>query len=143
MLEKEDQLLFDLHTFYVNLLSRNVISELQKLKENHFLLSGDDSGLTNVWEEICVQVQFEYSHSWDAYEDTILKFVSDEFGKQPIVIQNILNYVASINDSESEVVPDSNDTIKEIYETILTIAADFTNQRISRFIDQDDDYEEE
>ena len=34
-------------------------------------LSGDDSGLTNVWEEVCVQVQFEQSVAWDAYLQVI------------------------------------------------------------------------
>lgn len=36
-------------------------------------LSGDDSGLENVWEEICVQVQGEESFYWEIY----LKTMSD------------------------------------------------------------------
>jgi len=30
-------------------------------------LSGDDSGLKNVWDEIVVQVQGEQSYDWDTY----------------------------------------------------------------------------
>ncbi len=34
-------------------------------------LSGDDSGLENAWEEICVQVQGEESFFWDTFADTM------------------------------------------------------------------------
>ena len=34
-------------------------------------LSGDDSGLSSVWEEICVQVQDEESIFWDMYDRTV------------------------------------------------------------------------
>ena len=34
-------------------------------------LSGDDSKLENVWEEICVQVQGEESFHWESYQETI------------------------------------------------------------------------
>ena len=45
-------------------LTRKVISNLQQLDST---LSGDDSGLINVWDEICVQVQDEQSWYWDSY----------------------------------------------------------------------------
>lgn len=35
------------------------------------LMSGEDSGLKNVWDEICVQVQDEHSVFWSAYVDVI------------------------------------------------------------------------
>src|SRR3982750_3304045 len=35
------------------------------------LLSGDDSGLRNTWDEICVQIQLERSFAWDVYEETV------------------------------------------------------------------------
>ena len=38
------------------------------LLRNKAMLSGDDSGLRNTWEEICVQVRGEKSLYWDAYE---------------------------------------------------------------------------
>jgi hypothetical protein len=31
--------------------------------------------LNNAWDEICVQVQFEYSFDWDAYDQTVRQFV--------------------------------------------------------------------
>jgi hypothetical protein len=48
-------------------ISKKVISALQKIPHTH---SGDDSELINAWDEICVQVQQEYSIMWDAYDYT-------------------------------------------------------------------------
>lgn len=44
---------------------------IRLLQGNKFTLSGDDSPLTNIWDEICVQIQSEESVSWDVYEETV------------------------------------------------------------------------
>jgi hypothetical protein len=46
----------------------NCIKEFQKWK---ITLSGTDSGLKNTWDEICVQIQGEYSFHWDTYEGAV------------------------------------------------------------------------
>ena len=51
------------------LLSTQVIRSLQRM--NACLLSGDDSGLTSTWDEICVQVQYQKTLAWDTYLATI------------------------------------------------------------------------
>jgi hypothetical protein len=52
-------------------ISRQVIRNLQELNDKDSLLSGDNSGLVNIWDEVCVQLQFEESYFWDAYEEMI------------------------------------------------------------------------
>ena len=47
--------------------SDKTIRALQGMTDANMLLSGDDSGLINVWEEICVQLQNEESFYWDTY----------------------------------------------------------------------------
>lgn len=47
------------------------------------LLSGDDSGLLNTWDEICAQVQGDQSVFWDAYEDTVDSVILNELQKLP------------------------------------------------------------
>src|ERR1700722_2194133 len=59
--------------------TRRTIAALQKL--NVDLLSGDDSGLVNIWDEICVQIQYEGSWAWDAYEETIRRIVTAQVEK--------------------------------------------------------------
>jgi len=54
-------------------ITRKVIAHLQSMKE---LMSGDDSGLANTWDEICVQLQYEKSAFWFAYDETVRAIVS-------------------------------------------------------------------
>ena len=49
-------------------IARKVIAYLQGMDQ---MLSGDDSGLKTTWDEICVQVQYEQSFYWDAYDETV------------------------------------------------------------------------
>ena len=60
-------------------IARRVIRSLQNMTDAR--MSGDDSGLSNVWDEVCVQVQFERSIFWDAYDHTVATLVASEFGK--------------------------------------------------------------
>lgn len=50
------------------------INALAQMPDN-CRLSGEDSVLANVWEEICAQVQSEYSFFWDAYVETMVTFL--------------------------------------------------------------------
>jgi len=49
--------------------SRKVIRELREMTEG--LQLGDDSSLKTIWDEVCVQVQDQYSGCWNSYLDTI------------------------------------------------------------------------
>ena len=53
-----------------------VIKVLRADKESR--LSGDDSGLQNVWDEICVQIRGESSIYWDDYLDTAKRIIKAE-----------------------------------------------------------------
>jgi len=50
-------------------ISRAVIGALQKTTEG--MQSGSDSGLKNIWDEICAQVQRQESALWEAHVDTV------------------------------------------------------------------------
>ena len=54
------------------LMTRRIISALCRLKET---TSGDVSGLKTVWDEVCVQVQYEEAILWDAYDLTVRSFI--------------------------------------------------------------------
>jgi hypothetical protein len=53
-------------------ITRKVIAALQRMTDT---LSGDDSGLKTIWDEICAQVQYEKSFHSDAYDETVRKIV--------------------------------------------------------------------
>lgn len=58
------------------IITRKVIAALQRMTD--CTLFGDDSELKNVWDEVCVQVQFEESLFWDVYEETIDAIIQGE-----------------------------------------------------------------
>ncbi len=61
-------------------LTAAIVRKLQRLTGEH-LTSGQDSGLTNVWDEVCVQVQLERSFLWYAYEQTVRTLVERQVGE--------------------------------------------------------------
>ncbi len=61
-------------------ITRQVIRDLQRMKST---LSGDDSVLKTTWDEICVQIQYEQSFHWEAYDATVYGIVEGYVGKLP------------------------------------------------------------
>lgn len=141
---EEFKILSELNKYYIDLISDRVIADLHKLRDKAFLLSGDDSGLRSVWEEICAHVQGEESMYWDAYENTIENHVSSELRQQPIPIINLMLYVAEPHRDYNKGVDE--EVIKAVLEQVLFKAEEFTNQNIERYINndfEDEDLEEE
>ncbi|MBS3948993.1 MAG: hypothetical protein KGZ57_11990 [Dethiobacter sp.] len=52
----KDKIISDIAESACEIIAKKVIRKLQQLKD---MLSGDDTPLKNVWDEICVQVQGE------------------------------------------------------------------------------------
>jgi hypothetical protein len=136
----EFSILYRLSSFYEKKIVQRVIINLKKLKGNDLLLSGNDSVLMNVWEEICVQTQNEESFHWNLYEDLIKNEISLEFNKLPTEIRTLLNYQGSIEQEEDV------ETEKELYDdfgiqllclAVETASLDYTNRRISRYLGND------
>ena len=61
----------------VKRIARKTFHHLQKCKrESGMMQSEPDSGLENIWDEVCVQVQREHSALWDLYEEYILTSIT-------------------------------------------------------------------
>lgn len=120
-----------------------VMGYLQQLGDNS-LLSGEDSGLENVWEEICVQVQLEESIFWDAYLETIEQAIGARVNE---LERTELLALWSTTDSgwdwiydhhgdkdgDQEAPVDPSEIISALRGKLLAMAADDTNSNISRF----------
>jgi len=134
------------------------------LKSCHDTLSGDDSGLLNVWEEICAQVQGEESVDWDAYIQvlefhvlTILEalpkldrsalWLQTDNGRNWLWdIENpIDSEVINKSDSDYQSIPcDLNDVVDYVIaQYVLPSAEDYSNCNIDRYLRNGDSDEEE
>lgn len=124
-------------------IARKTIRALQRMTTQDELLSGEDSGLTNVWEEICVQLQQEESFSWGAYKETIRVFVGyyiDEMSnheRKAVWLQTPEGEDwDSELDEEREPYPVFNGDITNyiVYDYVLSKGNDWTNPRIRAFL---------
>jgi hypothetical protein len=138
----EFSILYRLSSYYENKIVQSVIRNLKKIKGDDLLLSGDNSGLKNVWEEVCVQTQKEESYHWNAYEDLINKEICSKFHKLPKEIKLVLNYKGSIEqeedvENEKELYDDFG--IQLLYSSVETASLDYKNSRINRCLGNDCD----
>lgn len=120
-----------------------VMGYLQQLGDNS-LLSGEDSGLENLWEEICVQVQLEESIFWDAYLETIEQAIGarvDELERTELLAlwsttDSGWDWIYDHHgdkDGDQEAPVDPSEIISALRDKLLAMAADDTNSNISRF----------
>jgi hypothetical protein len=120
--------------------TKRVIERIKDLGRPDFCLSGDDSGLDNVWEEFKSQVQEEESFFYEAYEDTIraicrelLKTISLDEIKLMWIFSN-----AYYDHYEDDFPEDIEEEVEnELYSRIYEIAE---VEQINRDYDEDVDY---
>ncbi len=106
------------------------------------LLSGEDTPLKNIWDEICVQVQYEESFLWeDVYLEMIRSSVLYEVRKleeevrQAIWFQTDEGIYWDEDEEEQDEIYFDDDKITDyiLRDYLLRIASDWTNRRIDKF----------
>lgn len=123
-------------------LADETIAQLQGMRDR---LSGDDSGLENAWEEICVQVQGEESTFWASYEDVIDTCVDQRLEGYEQHEKVALWFATEdswewleghrARDLDVNSVPvDLSAITAAIRRQVLQAASDFENDRIYRFL---------
>ena len=128
-------------------LARKAIRDLQRLGGNS-LLSGDDSGLQSVWDEVCVQIQGQKSGYWAAYEDTALGLIETEVGKlsepelQALWMQTRSGETwwagleGSVEDATTAVPYDKTEVAEHILDRVIGLAGDWSNKRVAAYLDR-------
>lgn len=136
------RLISDIAKETVDRITRRVISKLQRLKNG--LLSGDDSGLENTWDEICAQKQSEESFYWEAYDETVRAIVSQQLNEvsrtqlQAIWLQTDAGMdwlVDHDEDAPLDVPLDRDDVLNYVVDELYQLAENWSNRRIRAFLD--------
>lgn len=118
-------------------LANKCIRDLQSCK---ITLSGNDSGLSNTWDEICVQMQGEYSMYWDTYLETIEAFIQpyleklNSYENFSIWLQTESGMSYDEYQNEEPIIS-SIDILNYIKDCILKKAGDWSNQRIRKYLE--------
>jgi hypothetical protein len=117
------------------------IRDLQRMQGH--MLSGDDSGLINTWDEICVQQQIEHSFSWHAYVATMDAVIEYRISQlKPYELEAVWLLTGQgedwdcVLDDERERYPVSDsDVVAYLQDELLTAATNWSNSRIQGYLD--------
>lgn len=139
----ESRVLRNLAEVVCQRVERKVIRDLQELDNE--LQSGDDSGLTNTWEEICVQVQGEQSVLWNDFDLMARQVIQSEVAHLPeyeqeaIWLQTPEGEDWDCEDENSRARnPVAEDEIVDylLSKYVYSAAGDWSNKKIRKFIEQ-------
>ena len=121
---------------------RRAVLALQRLTDCK--LSGEDSGLENTWDEICVQVQGEHSIFWGSYVDTVrgvLRRVIEDllpYEREALWLQTEDGFEWSFEEAadRAEYPVRDGDIVNYVLTNYLLAAADdWSNVRIRNYLD--------
>lgn len=140
---------------FANDLATKITKEcISFFEESTQTMSGDDSQLGNVWEEICVQVQSEHSFYWEAYDETVRSLISDYVSKLKVhealalwyLTEGYFNWDQKSEDEKPPVY--DGDLIEYIVQNFYQKAVNFTSDSIEAFLggydlDDEEDYEDD
>jgi len=118
------------------------VRDLQRMREH--LLSGDDAGLANTWDEICVQEQRERSFAWKAYEETMDALIECHVSKlRPYELDALWlvtpqgdDWACEPDDARDGYPVAQQDVADYLAGELLTAASNWSNARISRYLDR-------
>lgn len=143
----EGQITRDLGWVLRKRLVRSVIRELQRMGD--CLLSGEDTCLANSWDEICIQQQLERSFSWAAYEATIEALIAYRVSQlQPYELDALWLLTGRGEDWDCELYDEretypvlKGDVIAYLQDELLTEACNWSNERISQYLESRYDWD--
>ena len=145
-MEYRDRVIADISENLCKCISRKTIRCLQQMKD--VMQSGDDSALKNTWDEICVQLQSDYSTMWFAYEDTIKAIIDNAVKEVDIPMLQAIwlqtqegwDWESELEDSEKVPIPYCyHDIVQYILnDYVLSAATDWTNKRIRKYLDKEE-----
>lgn len=121
-----------------HLLVKRVARKMQQYKEG--MLSGDDSGFINLWDDYCAQIQYERAFGFDLLEDVVIANCQLE-------IENLQNsnideyhvlFLYSAIKTERMSATDCNDIYVApedfLFEEVYKYAMNYTNSRITNYL---------
>jgi hypothetical protein len=111
-------------------------------------LSGSDPGLKNVWDEICVQVQFQESAFWDSYVAVMEQVIAHHLKDLKLELRQAiwLQTDEGIHwepDPDDSAVPEVDDDMAAYIraEYVMPQAADWSNARIERYLERSSEHD--
>lgn len=108
------------------------------------LQSGDDSGLTNLWDEYCVQVQLQDSVLRSLYDEMIEAFIHESIGRLPFPQLTCLwlqtyqgaDWTLSEPDDRAADPVSADEVVAYLRSAVEATAADWSNRKIRNYFNR-------
>lgn len=132
--EYAEKIVLDYAKQLCKMISDEVIKTFISLTEG--LQSGCDSGLTNLWQEISVQLQSQFSIMWDLYDDMVENEIEKRIRNLPDFALAAIQYSIDFSQSDSDYEYRFEDIIGEIKsEFIYQRAANNHEKAVQHYLD--------
>lgn len=135
MKSEESKILSQLIDKYIQTIVNKVVYQIRRVPKEA-MISGDDSGLKNMWDELCVQVQDEHFQNWNLLDDLIENICEDKYKELPDPILYAMSLKAcELNDVTFEPDTVSPELIVEMLkEKVYEYAMNYENRQIREYI---------
>lgn len=135
MKSDESNILSELIDKHIQTIVNKVVFQIRRLPKDA-MISGDDSGLKNMWDELCVQVQDNHFQNWNLLDDFVEGICKDKYQELPYPIQCALSYKAC---ELNEVAYESDTVFPELIiemlkEKVYEYAMNYENLQIREYI---------
>jgi hypothetical protein len=104
-------LLLEIRSYFLCEVASNVQEILKQERPRRDLGFGDDTILKNIWEEYCIQEQFEEGDFFNEYETHIRILILKEIEELPNTIQKLLIYIGRLEFQKREAYEDEEQVI--------------------------------
>jgi hypothetical protein len=121
----------EISEYYYSLLTSKLIYHIKRIKD---VRSAYDTCLNNLWEDVCVQIQYDKWDSWQYTEHYVYGLCEIEIEKLPIPIQEAMS-TGFEEDSDGEEFMIGIDSSQKLLEMIYDKAMSFMNERIRNYFD--------
>ncbi|PRY84473.1 hypothetical protein [Mongoliibacter ruber] len=130
----------DLILYFANQISKRIVkTSIRQFQSWHITLSGNDSRLKNTWDEICVQIQGEYSFNWNDYVNAIETHLMEEvrrlneYEKFSLWLQTDQGLYYDEEENETPEIYDE-DIMYYLKSEIFKKAGNWSNERIRKYL---------
>jgi hypothetical protein len=127
-------------------IARKVVRALQGMTQG--MQSGDDSGLANLWDEVCVQIQDQQSIMWEYYVELMQDMIKEQARMlsaeltKAIWLQTDNGMDWDFDEEDSAEIEYSDEDIVDyiLSDFVLKLAADWNNRRIEKYMEREFDF---
>jgi hypothetical protein len=142
-MDDRDRIIVSIAEHECKRIARRVMRTLQGMTKG--MQSSDDSGLANLWDEVCVQVQGPESVMWDYYVEVMRDVIEKQVHMLSVELTKAIWLQTdngfgwdSDEDESSDMEYSEYDIVDHILsQFVLPLAADWKNLRIEKFINKD------